>query len=138
MPGNPYYRRRPGGVTLVIVLTWLAALASLASGLLVLSGWHAGFDQIRMGRTTAQTYAWFEIGFGIAAALVAIGLAVRSRMARMLVTGLMVSRLAAAVWTAFAAANRDGWVASVAIGVFSLVVIGLLWSGRADAWFRGA
>ncbi len=138
MPGNPYYRRRPGGVTFVIVLTWVAAIASLASGLLVLRGSHAGFDQIHLDRSTAQTYAWFEIGFGVAAGLVAIGLAVRSGLARGLVTVLMVVRLAAAIWTAFAAGNADGRLASVGIGIVALVVLSLLWSTRADAWFRGA
>jgi hypothetical protein len=135
MAYNPYGVRRPGGVVFVIVLTWLVAFLTMVSGFLAIAGESARVAGIRLDTGTTPAMGWVEIGFGIITVLVALGLAARSDVARLLVTVLMVVRIAGAVWIGFHDAGQGGWLASALTGGFALLILLLLWNAQADAYF---
>jgi hypothetical protein len=76
-----------------------------------------------------------ELVFGVLTAIVGAALFKGSGWARLLVTALMVVRIVAAI---FAVVNADGlaWLlAATLVGGLAVIVLLLLWNGRADAWF---
>ncbi|HEX6887672.1 MAG TPA: hypothetical protein VF143_06160 [Candidatus Nanopelagicales bacterium] len=127
--------RRPGGVTFVVLLTWVVAFLSLVRGFLALFGEPSALRVTDPATGTGATYAWTELGFGILVALVAIGLARGSSVARLLVSALMVLRVLAAIWAAFAFSGLASLLGSALLGGFAVIILLLLWNGRADAFF---
>jgi hypothetical protein len=126
---------RPGSVTVVMVLTWVAAILSILGGVLFLLAGDEALEQAGVAASTATTYAWVEIGWGVVAALVAIGLGNGNNFSRLLVTVLMVLRIAAAVWAAIALSGTTGfWAIALAAG-FAVLVLALLWNNRANMFF---
>jgi hypothetical protein len=126
--------RRPGGVTFVATITFLIAFLSMVRGFLAILG-EGGPVSGDLAGVSLTTYGWVELGFGIATALVAIGLFRGSGLARLLVTALMVLRIVAAVWAGFSGNGLVWLLASALVGGLAVLVLLLLWNGRADAWF---
>jgi hypothetical protein len=135
MSGNPYAARRPGGVTFVIALTWIVAFLSMVSGFLAILGDDAPLAGSSLDSGASVGAGWAEVIVGVLIALMAIGLAARSALARLLVSALMVVRVAGAVWIAFEFAGVGGWLASALIGGMAVLVLLLLWNGPADDYF---
>lgn len=135
MPRNPYAEPRPGGVTLVVALTWLVALLSIASGMRGLLG-----QDSQLAGSAAGQPAWYgmvEIGFGVVTAIVAIGLARASSLARLLVTALMVLRVGSSIWVAIAHSGQGGWLVAPLVGGPAVIVLLLLWNAGSDRYFAG-
>ena len=120
-------------VSFVIVPTWLVAFLTMVSGFLAIAGESTRVAGIRLDTGTTPAMGWAGIGFGIITALVALGLAARSDVARLLLTVLMVVRIAGAVWIGFHYAGQGGWLASALTGGFALLILLLLWNAQAEA-----
>ena len=128
--------RRPFGVTLVMILTWLVALLSILGGIAFLLADTATLLQLGISESSATAYGIAEILFGIVVALVAVGLSNGNNFSRFLVSLLMVLRMLAAVVVAAAFWGTDQiWVPVVA-GLMALLILFMLWNGRASAFFR--
>jgi len=136
MSRNPYAVRRPGGVTFVIALTWLVAFLSMVSGFMAILGDEAPIGGSILDSGASVAVGWAEVVVGALTALVAIGLAARSALARLLVTALMIVRVAGAIWIAFEFAGQGGLLASALIGGFAVLILLLIWNGPADAYFN--
>jgi hypothetical protein len=118
-----------------VFLTWVVAFLSLVRGFLALFGEPSALRVTDTSTGTGTAYAWMELGFGVVVALVAIGLARGSSVARLLVSALMVLRILAAVWAAFAFSGLGALLGSALVGGFAVIILLLLWNGRADAFF---
>jgi hypothetical protein len=127
---------RPGTVTFVMVLTWLAAIVSIVGGVALLLASDQAINDAGIAASTATTQGWVEIVWGVIAALVAIGLGNGNNFARLIVTILMVIRLGMAVLAAFTLNGLGIFWAIALAGVFALIGLSLLWNARASEFFR--
>lgn len=125
---------RPGSVTAVVVLTWIVAILTVVSGVALLLLSDSVLKEAGITRSTATTYGWVEIVLGVVVALVAIGLSRGSNAARILVSIVMVLRVAAAVWIALAVSTSARGTA-IAAGVVAVIILALLWTRRANDYF---
>ncbi|GAA4675294.1 hypothetical protein GCM10023215_03940 [Pseudonocardia yuanmonensis] len=127
--------RRPGSVTLVVVLTWISAVLAVLGGLLL----------IVAGSVTAGAAGLTPgVLVGIGVAYVILGLitgAVASRLgrggngARLLVSVLVVLQIAggiAAISTVGTGSTLTQALVSILVGI---VILLLLWNARANAFF---
>jgi len=120
--------KRPAGVTLIAVLTWISAALHILLGILVLRG-------ILSADGVSDLSAWIAIGVGIVIFCVSVGLFSGSNIARILVTlSLSASILAAVVLVADDPAGPIvGPIISAATAVIGII---LLYTGRAGDFFR--
>ena len=122
---------RPGTVTVVIVLTWLAAVSNILSGLVLFAlANNAELLQAQdatPGEVQAIAVTWLV--FAAATAAVAVGLAKGRSVARLLVTILMVLHIAAAVWAA-TALGTPALAEALIDFVIAALVLAFLWNGR--------
>jgi hypothetical protein len=125
--------RRPASVTVVVVLTWFAAVVSIAGGVVALLLSAEELAVADISEASANIYGWTSIVIGAAAALVAIGLGSGSSLARALVSLLMVARMGVGLWAIISL--PEGIVAGVVTIVLALIVLFLLWNGKASAYF---
>ncbi len=126
---------RPAGVTLVVVLTWIAAILAVLAGVLLLLASDSVLQEADIAESTATTYGWIEIGWGVVAALVAIGLGNGNNFSRLLATVLMVLRLGGSIFAAVVLSGHNGFWSAVASGVIALLVLVLLWNNKANMFF---
>jgi hypothetical protein len=132
----PAPARRPFGVTLVMLLTWVVALLSILGGIALLLADASTLLDLGISKSTANTYGVIQMVFGVVVALVATGLANGNNFSRFLVSALMALRLAAAAYLAVVFwGTSQFWVASLA-GLLALLILFMLWNGRASAFFR--
>jgi hypothetical protein len=124
---------RPASVTIVVVLTWLSALGSIASGVLALLLSDSTLAEAGVDRSTASTYGWIEIVLGVVIALVAIGLGRGNTLSRVLVSGLMMLRIVIGIWAMFVLPN--GIVTGAIVASIALIVLILLWNQKANDFF---
>jgi hypothetical protein len=127
---------RPGTVTFVMVLTWIAAIVSIVGGVALLLASDQAINDAGIAASTATTQGWVEIVWGVIAALVAIGLGNGNNFARLIVTILMVIRLGMSVLAAFTLNGLGVFWAIALAGVFALIGLSLLWNARASEFFR--
>ena len=136
---NSALAQRPGSVTAVVFLTWMAALIDIVGGAVLV--FFANNEDLlaASGASSAAVTAsgWTTIAVGIVVAVVALRLGEGSSGARLLVTALMVLRVAAGIWV-FVAAGSHGATESIVTVVLSAAVVYLLWSGTANDWFASA
>lgn len=120
--------KRPAGVTLIAVLTWISAALHILLGILVLRG-------ILSADGVSDLSAWIAIGVGIVIFCVSVGLFSGSNIARILVTlSLSASILAAVVLVADDPTGPIvGPIISAATAVIGII---LLYTGRAGDFFR--
>lgn len=127
---------RPGAVTTVVVLTWIAAILDMAGGLVLIV--FAGDQEVQAAAgassSTLTTMGWTVLVIGVVVALVATRLAAGGSLVRMLVTVLMLLRLGSGVWLLLAGGSHAATEAITTIAI-SGVVLYLLWTGPASEYF---
>ena len=128
---------RPGSVTLVAALTWIAAILDLIAGAaLIWLSFNLDSIDTTLTEGSVRWYGYGTLFVGILTAAVAAGLAMGSQGARVLVIIVMVLRLAAAGYALLALGGVISWQGIVGV-VIALTVIALLSTRRASDFFRG-
>jgi hypothetical protein len=130
--------RRPGGVTFVVVLVWLAAIGDLILGIVLLL---ASFSTSVKNDATIDVsllryYSLALVIAGLITAWVASALGGRSQFARALIIVIMSLHVASAAWALIAIRGFTIWSAAFDL-LFSLFIIGLLTSRQASDYYRG-
>ena len=127
---------RPGGVTLVVVLTYLSGILGLLEGLWLL---------VARGSADVERETGFDSGtlltLGIVVILIAVfvillagALGRGSGGARLIVGFVMVARLLVGIWGVVAIHSATRW-SSLLNALLALAVLLLLYSASANAWF---
>ncbi len=128
--------QRPGSVTAVVFLTWLAAILDVISGAVLV--FFADVDDLQeatgSSATAITTAGWVVLVIGLLVALVATRLARGGSGARMLVTILMLVRVGAGI-TNIILTGSHGLTESLVTVVVSAAVLYLLWTGPSSDWF---
>ncbi|MET0780330.1 MAG: hypothetical protein ABWY26_12435 [Microbacterium sp.] len=117
---------RPGGVTLVAVLAWISGAVNIIAGILLL-----------IAALMAPDALWFgliQLALGIITIVVSLGLLRGSGGARIVVTIVFVLNLISAVFVIFFQ-QAQVW-SGVVSGVVVLIGLVLLWTRRANEFFR--
>lgn len=125
---------RPVGVTVVAVLTWISGLLDIVGGslLLVQAGVDAAVAKLG-GALPLIGSGLFTVILGVVVIIVAVGLLRGNNTARVTITVLEGLSIVGSVFLAIAyPPGAIGEYVSVAVAV---VVIALLWMGRANAFF---
>lgn len=131
--------RRPTGVTIVAVLAWISGALDLISGILLflLLPVPEVVDQFN-GTGGLITSAIGSVIIGLIVVIVAGGLLNGNNASRLIVTVIEVLSLIGSLFLVWAYyGNRPEVVAEWAGILVSLVVLILLWSRKASAYFRG-
>jgi hypothetical protein len=126
---------RPGGVTLVAVLTWISGLLDIISGSLLLfqTSVDATVEQFG-GASQLIASALLTILIGVVVIVVAIGLLRGNNASRVVITIFQMLSIIGSVFLAIA--YPAGAIAEYfSIAVAAIVLI-LLWTGRASSFFR--
>lgn len=132
---------RPIGVTLIVILTWLAAIGDVIGGFVLIADADSRSMRHDLGMTEMEIrwYGIFLVGIGIVTALVAIGLGRGASWARGLVAIVMGVRIVSALY----ALTQVSWEnqRSTAVGTLteiaiSALVLFVLYGQRADRYFR--
>jgi hypothetical protein len=126
---------RPGGVTLVAVLTWISGLLDIISGSLLLfqTSVDATVEQFG-GASQLIASALLTILIGVVVIVVAIGLLRGNNASRVVITIFQMLSIIGSVFLAIA--YPAGAIAEYfSIAVAAIVLI-LLWTGRARSLFR--
>lgn len=127
--------RRPGSVTIVVVLTWLQALAAIAIGIGLIAVSDETLAEVDVDPDTAGVTGIVEIAIGLGIIALAILLGKGANFARVLVSLIMVIRLGLSVWTVVALFGTAWMWFSAAAGLFALLILILLWNGSANRYF---
>jgi hypothetical protein len=127
--------RRPAGVTLVAVLAWIEGALNVLAGVLLLAFQHEpSVQNAWSSQSSLITSAILTILFGVVVLLIAGGLLRGSSGARVVVTVVQVLSIIADAFTAWAFPGQFAWAAISAL--ISLIIVILLWTGRASDFFR--
>ncbi len=124
---------RPGSVTVVVVIIWLLAIVSIAGGVVALIISDEELTSAGISESFADAYGWTSVTIGVLSLLVAMALSRGSSLARLLVSLLMVLRLATGLWAILSL--PDGLVAGMVTIALAVLVLALLWNKRASAFF---
>jgi hypothetical protein len=126
---------RPGGVTLVAVLTWIVGLLDVLAGTILLFQTSVAATVEEFGGASQLiASAIFQIFVGVVIIAIAGGLLRGSPSARIVVTVFQVLSIMGGVFLAIA--YPPGAIGAYIGIAISLVIIFLLWTGRANAFFR--
>ena len=113
---------RPFTVTLLVVMAWIVAILNILAGLGLVTG----------ALTEAgQGYGWVAVIYGLIVALIAIRLSQGGSFLRMLLTILLVFRMAIDVFALFS--DFGGALGSLALNIF---LLWLMWNNKANAFFN--
>ncbi len=142
IPGSPSYPAppappaRPGSVTAVVAVTWIAAVLDIIGGAALWAVSSSADLVAAMDTTQAELrgVGIVSVAIGVLVALVATSLASGSRVARALVSILMVLRIAGAI-TTLLLIGASGVLEAAVSGVLAFVVLGMLWNQSAQAYF---
>ena len=133
--------RRPFGVTIVTLLTWLVALMDIAAGIAFAA--NAEDRSVRhdlgMTETELRSYGVALIVFGVVTAFVAIGLGRGARWARALVAFIMVLHIAGAVYALTQVSwesQRNESLSAISQIVISGLILFVLFGNKADRYFE--
>jgi hypothetical protein len=127
---------RPASVVIVMVLTWIVAILTVISGVLLLTASGEALRELSISTSDATLYGWIDIVLGVIIALVAIGLGSGNNFSRFLVSALMVLRLIVMGWAVFVLFGHPGfWYAAIAAAL-AVLILAMLWSSKASAFFR--
>jgi hypothetical protein len=128
---------RPGGVTLVAVLTWIQGFLDVIGGIILLFNVNNPAFEREFGYGDSVLIAGIAaIVIGVVIIVVARGLLRGSRVSRGIVTVFVLLSLVSAVYVAIAIPAQ--LAAAIVSGLLSLVVLGLLWSGQAASFFANS
>lgn len=126
---------RPGGITFIAVLAWIQGLFDIIAGVILLFNQHDAALILDFGGSGPLiTAAIIYILVGIIIIVIARGLLRGSNGARVVVTAFEILTLAGALFVMIAAPSQ--FVSALITAFIALVVILLLWTGRAAAFFR--
>ena len=132
---NGSFNRRPGGVTLVAVLTWVSGALDIIGGVLLLFMQHDLELQSAFGGSAVLiTTAIVSILIGIVVVAVANGLLHGNSGSRLVITIVEVLSITTGIYTSIVAPALL-WSELISILVAVLVLL-LLWSRSANAFFR--
>ncbi|MEL4320435.1 hypothetical protein WJX64_15575 [Leifsonia sp. YIM 134122] len=127
---------RPGGVTFIAVLAWIQGVFDIIVGILLLFNQGDAAIILDFGGSAALvTSAVVYILVGIIIIVIARGLLRGSNGARVVVTAFEVVTLIGALFVTIAAPSQ--FIGALVTAFIALVIILLLWTGRAAAFFRG-
>lgn len=133
---NASFNRRPGGVTLVAVLTWISGALDILGGTLLLFMQNDAQLLLSFGGSAPLiTSAIISIVIGVVVVAVANGLLHGNSGSRLVITIVEVLSIATGIFTAIVAPALF-WSELLSILVAVLVLL-LLWSRSANAFFRG-
>lgn len=125
-------RNRPAAVTLAVVFLILSAVFSIIAGFLLIGGAEAFAQAQDLDAGTTQSVFTFIAVSGIVVAVIllisAIGLLRGSRVARIIVTVLLVLEVAQSVWSLIQTQN---WATEIPGILLPLLI--LYWLYRADS-----
>lgn len=126
---------RPAGVTIVAVLAWISGLLDIIGGTLLLFQTSVASTVEQFGGASQLiASALLEILIGVVVIVVAIGLLRGNAASRVVITIFQILSIIASVFFAIAyPAGAIGEYFSIAIAA---IVLLLLWTGRASAFFR--
>ena len=129
---QPQQLARPFTVTLMVILLWLNAIFSILLGIsLLVAGDNSTFlEQYGNDGTAVSTAGWVYLIFGIVVALIAIRISQGGTVLRMILTILLVLRIAIEIVWLF---SEPG---PAAFGiVVNLFILWLMWNTKANAYF---
>ncbi len=133
--------RRPGLVTLLLILVVIEGLFSIFIGLLFVLARDSATvngDLVADGATGSSVALWLGIlliVIGVVYLLIARGLANGNGFARLLVAAVTVVNIVGGLWLLVAHPGAARWstLASILLGV---IVLAILYSPKASAFFR--
>lgn len=129
--------RRPGLITLLVVLVVISGILSLIGGVfLLIVGIGTGVDVDGMAGGVVITLAIFAILFGLVYLAVAKGLSVGNPTSRIIVAIVTVLHLIGNLYTAFSRTDnsRTSAIGALIVGV---LVLAILFSPKANEFFAG-
>ncbi len=146
---QPMAVQRPGTITLIVVLMWINAIIEIIGGVIlilasrsndVITGAREGDagGAVPMEDLNASTLLWagiFSILFGLITILLANGLKNGSNGVRIFLTILIVLQILVDAAEMTVLKNESVWTGLIAILIW-LIVLGMLWSSRASAFFK--
>lgn len=118
---------RPFSVTIVVAVIFVSGLLGLVAGFMRIFGW--GIDEAQRNVLAGS----ITIAIGVIYLLVASAVARGSGFARLLVAFVTVVNIALAIWVMFITPGR--WLDSLILIFLGLVVLALLFNGRAREFF---
>ena len=126
---------RPAGVTVVAVLAWISGLLDIIGGTLLLFQTSVASTVEQFGGASQLiASALLEILIGVVVIVVAIGLLRGNNASRIVITIFQILSIIGSVFLAIAyPAGAIGEYFSIALAA---IVLLLLWTGRASAFFR--
>ena len=140
--------QRPGTITFIVVLMWINAILEIIGGILliiasrsndVVESVQAGVENnIPVEQISQTSLLWagiISILFGLITILLANGLKNGSNGVRIFLTILIVLQILVDAAEMTALKNESVWTGLVAILIW-LIVLGMLWSSRASAYFK--
>lgn len=127
--------RRPGGVTFVAVLAWISGALDITGGVILLFMQNNPAVVSSFGASGGLiTSAIVAILLGVIVVAVANGLLRGRNSSRLIITVVEVLSITTGIFLAIAAPTL---LSSELVGVvFSVIVLGLLWSRSANAYFQ--
>jgi len=134
---TPAPHRRPGGITFVVILTWIAAIVDLVGGivLLLLSFDTSLFTDTEVSPTLVRYYGLIALVLGLLTVLVALGLGKGSQFSRVFTILVMAVRLLNAAWALIAIRYVTLWPAVFDLAI-AIIIIALLTNRSASDYFR--
>jgi hypothetical protein len=129
--------KRPGGITFVVALVWIAAIADLIAGivLVLVSFNNARFQYAPVDASLVRYFGLLAIVIGLLTVMVAVGLATGSQLARVFTVIVMSLRLLNAAWALIVIRYVTLWPAVVDLAL-ALLVISLLSTKAASDYYR--
>ena len=130
--------RRPGLVTLLLILVVIEGLFSIFVGLVLVFTRDSVTVTGDVQASSSSVALWLGIllvVIGVVYLLVARGLANGNNFSRLLVAAVTIVSIAGSVWVLFAHPGGARWstVGSILLGV---IVLAILYSPKASAFFR--
>lgn len=127
--------KRPAGVTIVAVLTWISGLLDIIGGsILLFQTSVASTVEAFGGASQLIISAIVSILIGAIVMIVGVGLLRGSSGARLVITVFQVLSIAASIF--FAITYPPGAIAEYFSAAVSVIVLALLWTRRANEFFR--
>jgi hypothetical protein len=127
--------RRPGSVTVVVVLTWISAiLALLAAALLFVVAFTVDPPELPASRNFVLTIAFTALVIGLITAWVAYALSRGNNFARFLVSLVQVLNIGNQIWMWVQLGGN--YVISAIINIaIAVIILVLVWNRRASEFF---
>lgn len=127
---------RPTTVTIAIVLGWFSVLADIVAGLALvgLAGNDTLVSALNSDAATTSRIGYASLVFGVVLGLLVWLLSQGSSVVRLLLSIVLVLRIAVSVWAMIELGSHQ-LSTSVLTLALSVVLLGLLWNGKANAFF---